>query len=192
VSRNDIILGLVALVLVVFSLVVSLVVPRRNLSFPGRSLRMFVVVCVLLVAAMLAAVEVLGEGHDFGAEGEEAHAGETTPTATNPTTTGAGETTETGAGETTGTGETGAEAPAGDPAAGEQVFASAGCVACHTLAAAGATGQVGPNLDESQPPYDLVIDRVTNGAGGMPSFAGQLSEEQIRNVAAYVVESTKG
>ena len=38
----------------------------------------------------------------------------------------------------------------GDAAAGEQVFASAGCGGCHTLSAAGATGTVGPNLDDAQ------------------------------------------
>jgi cytochrome c oxidase subunit 2 len=32
-------------------------------------------------------------------------------------------------------------------ATGKALFASAGCAACHTLAAAGATGTVGPNLD---------------------------------------------
>jgi len=39
--------------------------------------------------------------------------------------------------------------------------------------------------------FDLVVDRVTNGSGVMPSFKDQFSEEQIQNVAAYVVESTK-
>ena len=33
---------------------------------------------------------------------------------------------------------------------------------------------------------ELVVDRVTNGFGGMPSFAETLSEEQIQDVAAYV------
>jgi mono/diheme cytochrome c family protein len=33
------------------------------------------------------------------------------------------------------------------PAAGKQVFANNGCASCHTLAAANATGTVGPNLD---------------------------------------------
>jgi mono/diheme cytochrome c family protein len=80
----------------------------------------------------------------------------------------------------------------GDAAAGAEVFASAGCGSCHTLEAAGSSGAVGPNLDEAQPPYDLVVDRVTNGAGAMPAFAGQLSEQQIQDVAAYVVESTSG
>ena len=72
------------------------------------------------------------------------------------------------------------------------MFASAGCVSCHTLEAAGASGTVGPNLDEAKPDHDLVVDRVTNGKGVMPSFKGQLSEKQIQDVAAYVVQSTHG
>jgi cytochrome c6 len=80
----------------------------------------------------------------------------------------------------------------GDPTAGKQVFASAGCKSCHTLKDAGATGTIGPNLDDAKPPLDLVIDRVTNGKGVMPSFSGQLSEKQIADVAAYVVQATQG
>ena len=78
----------------------------------------------------------------------------------------------------------------GDAAAGESVFASAGCGGCHTLDAAGSSGTVGPNLDDSQPDLALTVDRVTNGAGAMPAFGGQLSEQQIADVAAFVVEST--
>jgi len=80
----------------------------------------------------------------------------------------------------------------GDPVAGKAVFASAGCVGCHTLAAAGATGTVGPNLDQAKPPLSLVITRVTKGAGPMPPFAGQLTDKQIADVAAFVVKSTGG
>ncbi len=80
----------------------------------------------------------------------------------------------------------------GDPAAGKQVFATAGCASCHTLKDAGAKGTVGPNLDQAKPPVDLVIDRVTNGKGVMPSFSGQLSAKQIADVAAYVVQATHG
>lgn len=82
--------------------------------------------------------------------------------------------------------------PKGDPKAGEKVFQTAGCASCHTLAAAGAKGTVGPNLDQAKPSLELVIDRVTNGKGAMPPFRGQLSEQQIADVAAYVVESTSG
>ena len=80
----------------------------------------------------------------------------------------------------------------GDAAAGKAVFQSAGCTGCHTLADAGANGTVGPNLDQAKPPLDLVVDRVTNGKGAMPSFGGQLSEKQIADVAAYVVQATQG
>ena len=66
------------------------------------------------------------------------------------------------------------------------MFASAGCATCHTLSDAGATGTVGPNLDEAKPSEALVVERVTNGMGAMPSFTDQLSEEQITEVAAYV------
>jgi mono/diheme cytochrome c family protein len=71
-------------------------------------------------------------------------------------------------------------------AAGAKVFSSAGCGSCHTLSAAKSSGQVGPNLDDAKPGYDTVLDKVTNGGGGMPSFGGQLSDQQIRDVAAYV------
>ena len=81
------------------------------------------------------------------------------------------------------------EQPGGDAEAGKAVFASAGCTACHTLAAAGAAGTVGPSLDETKPSADLVVDRVTNGKGAMPGFAGQLSEQQILDVAAFVSQS---
>jgi mono/diheme cytochrome c family protein len=71
-------------------------------------------------------------------------------------------------------------------AQGKTVFQSAGCTSCHTLADAGASGTVGPNLDQAKPPKSLVIDRVTNGKGVMPSFKGQLTQAQIDAVATYV------
>ena len=76
--------------------------------------------------------------------------------------------------------------------AGEDVWAANGCGSCHTLEAAGSNGNIGPNLDESQPDMELAVERVTNGAGTMPAFKGQLSEKQIADVATYVVESTSG
>ncbi len=71
-------------------------------------------------------------------------------------------------------------------AAGRAVFETAGCTGCHTLAEAGATGSVGPNLDQAKPPSTLVVQRVTNGDGVMPSFNGRMSPQQIAAVAAYV------
>ena len=75
---------------------------------------------------------------------------------------------------------------------GAAVFAEAGCGSCHTLAAAGASGTIGPNLDESQPSKELAVERITEGMGAMPSFADQLSPEQIDAVAEYVVENAGG
>jgi mono/diheme cytochrome c family protein len=80
----------------------------------------------------------------------------------------------------------------GDPTAGKAVFTSAGCVGCHTLADAGATGTVGPNLDDAKPGTELVVTRVTKGQGAMPPFAGQLTDQQIADVAAYVTQATGG
>ena len=61
---------------------------------------------------------------------------------------------------------------------GETIFTQ-NCGSCHTLAAAGTTGTIGPNLDDSKPTKELAVDRVTNGMGAMPAFEGTLSPEQI-------------
>jgi mono/diheme cytochrome c family protein len=96
--------------------------------------------------------------------------------------------------ETTGGNE--ADLPAlklkGDATAGKAVFESAGCTACHTLSAAGSTGTVGPNLDQAKPSFDLVVQRVTLGQGGMPSFKDQLQPQQIADVAEFVSSSAGG
>ena len=167
-SRNEAILGAAALVLVVFSLVVSLVIPRRDPGFPGRNLKVFVVVAVLLVVAMLAAMEVFGAEHEEGEEGGEAAQ------------------TETG-GEDGGGGGGGGQG--GGAAAGKEVFASAGCGSCHTLQEAGTSGTVGPDLDQSSIDEAGAVQQITNGGGGMPPFGGQLSEQEIQDVAAFVVAS---
>lgn len=70
-------------------------------------------------------------------------------------------------------------------AAGEGTFDQT-CSSCHTLAAAGSSGTVGPDLDELKPSQALVEKQVTNGGGGMPAFGGSLSKEEIKNVAEFV------
>jgi mono/diheme cytochrome c family protein len=178
VSRNDVILGVAALVLVVFALVVSLVIPRRDPGFPGRNLKAFVAVAALLVVAMLTSVEVFGAKEKEAGGKAEAAATETSPA----------EGGQTGGAETGGA-ETGGTAVQGDPAAGKDVFASAGCGSCHTLEEAGTTGTTGPNLDQSTLSFDAEVDQVTNGGAVMPAFGDKLSEKQIRDVAAFVVAS---
>jgi mono/diheme cytochrome c family protein len=150
-------------------------------------MRRTALVLVLLVAALgLAAAGCGGEQEQTATpetvEGTIETETETTETeTTTETATGGTETTETET-ET----ETTTELE-GDPAAGKEVFLGASaCGGCHTLADAGATGAVGPNLDETQPSEELIVDRVTNGQGGMPSFSSTLSEQQIADVAAYI------
>jgi predicted ferric reductase/mono/diheme cytochrome c family protein len=78
---------------------------------------------------------------------------------------------------------------AGSVSAGKSVFASADCGDCHALAAAGSSGSVGPDLDESKPDAARVREIVTDGAGAMPSFKDELTDRQIGDVAAFVAAS---
>jgi mono/diheme cytochrome c family protein len=91
-----------------------------------------------------------------------------------------------GATTTTTTGTTTTGGGGGGAAAGKQVFASAGCGGCHTLKDAGASGNVGPNLDTLKPSQSIVAHQVEVGGGPMPAFKGTLSPAQIQAVATYV------
>jgi uncharacterized membrane protein len=86
--------------------------------------------------------------------------------------------------------ESGTAATPAQVASGKAVFASAGCGTCHTLSDAGATGAVGPNLDERSPSRARVVAMVKSGSGVMPSFRDTLSERQIEAVAVYVSTAT--
>jgi mono/diheme cytochrome c family protein len=80
------------------------------------------------------------------------------------------------------------EAGAGESAMlaeGKSIF-TANCASCHTLSEAGASGTVGPNLDELEPDMATVEQQVIHGGGGMPAFKGQLSSTEIKAVATYV------
>jgi cbb3-type cytochrome c oxidase subunit III len=81
-----------------------------------------------------------------------------------------------------------AAAPGNVGTSGVAIF-KANCSSCHTLAAAGATGTVGPNLDQLKPPMATVVHQVTVGGGVMPAFKGKLTEAQIQAVAKYVSSS---
>jgi cbb3-type cytochrome c oxidase subunit III len=60
------------------------------------------------------------------------------------------------------------------------------CGSCHTLADAGTSGTIGPNLDQANPSLQKAITQITNGGGGMPPFKGRLTDAQIRALARYV------
>jgi quinohemoprotein ethanol dehydrogenase len=90
--------------------------------------------------------------------------------------------------------EGGEEAAAGgapDAMAGAEVF-SENCSTCH--GATGHGGNGGPDLTTMPKAKEQAgaEEQVTNGGGGMPAFGGTLSEEEIANVAAYVVEEIVG
>jgi mono/diheme cytochrome c family protein len=178
-TTGKVTLLIVAGLFIAWALITAIWIPKRNADFPA-TLTVFLLVSSLFLVAQLGSVywvtstqEVETEAAEPPGEGEPA---ETTPAETTPAETTPAETNP-------GNPQPGADA---DVVAGKQVFESAGCVGCHTLADAGATGTVGPNLDEAKPPVDLVVTRVTNGMGAMPPFKGQLSDKQIQDVAAYV------
>jgi mono/diheme cytochrome c family protein len=118
------------------------------------------------LAAVAVAVSACG-----GSSGSSSSS-ESTPATTEPATSAPATTTAGGGGAVT-------------AAAGKKVF-EANCGSCHTLADAGSTGNVGPNLDDLKPDMATVARQVTNGGGAMPAFGGQLSDTQIQSVAKYV------
>jgi mono/diheme cytochrome c family protein len=75
---------------------------------------------------------------------------------------------------------------------GAKVFESAGCAGCHTLKAANANGQIGPNLDELKPDQATVAHQVRTGGNGMPSFKDRLSGNQIAQVGSFVAQASRG
>ncbi len=172
-----------AAVFIVFALVSALLIPRYRPDFPGRKgMGLFLVLTAVLTIAMLGAVEVWAKEEEHGA----AEAAETTPTETDSGTTATTTTT------------TGEKRPAGDPAAGKAVFASAGCASCHTFEAAGASGTVGPNLDEVLADKDAeyvnraIVEPNAEIAEGyqpgiMPSF--ELSDDQVNDLVAFLTQS---
>lgn len=74
---------------------------------------------------------------------------------------------------------------------GRRVFseqAQPACSLCHSLREAGASGAIGPDLDQLKPSAERVSAAVRSGVGLMPSFAESLSAEQIEAVAHYVAQ----
>ena len=60
------------------------------------------------------------------------------------------------------------------------------CGSCHTLADAGTSGTIGPNLDQLMPAFMRVKKQVISGGRIMPAFKGVLTDAQIDAVARYV------
>ncbi len=176
-TGNKIGLAVVGVSFIVFALVSSFVLPARSPNFPGKNVGWFVALSVLFFVAMISAVLVLG------VEKKEPEANAANPARTDTQSSSL-------PGQTTSTPTTSTPPAGGNAAAGKQVFASAGCGGCHTLKAAGSSGNVGPNLDQLKPSAARVAHQVEVGGGPMPSFKSTLSPKQIQDVAAFVATST--
>jgi mono/diheme cytochrome c family protein len=84
-------------------------------------------------------------------------------------------------------------ASAEDP--GREVFferAQPPCALCHALESAGASGTIGPSLDELKPDKARVVEAVRAGVGVMPAFADKLTEQEIQAVAEFVAKAVSG
>ena len=89
---------------------------------------------------------------------------------------------------------TGGKATSGDQQNGSKLF-TAKCAGCHTLAAAGARGTVGPNLDDSfasdrrqgfkqSTIQNVVLDQIREPSAPMPK--NLVEGQDAEDVAAYV------
>jgi cbb3-type cytochrome c oxidase subunit III len=87
-----------------------------------------------------------------------------------------------------GTGNANAKPPSQTGTDGKAIF-QGNCSSCHTLKAAGATGTIGPNLDQLKPDQPTVQHQVEVGGGPMPPFKGKLSDAQITAVAKFVADN---
>jgi len=85
---------------------------------------------------------------------------------------------------------------AADLDAGEQIF-TANCAACH----AGGNNAIMPEKtlkndvlrDNEMNSIEAITNQVKNGKNAMPAFGGRLADEEIDNVANYVLsQSEKG
>jgi disulfide bond formation protein DsbB len=86
-------------------------------------------------------------------------------------------------------GETATQTPItrpGDATAGKALFASEGCGGCHTLTAAGTDGTTGPNLDATALDEAAIREVIASGKGAMPGFDGDLTPQEIADLAVFV------
>jgi mono/diheme cytochrome c family protein len=177
-TGNKIGLAVVGGAFILFALVSSFVLPRRNPNFPCRYIGWYTALGILFFVAMISAVLVFGREKKEATAGESPAATETRSSSLPGQTTSTPSTTAPPAGGGAG----------GDATAGKAVFNTAGCSGCHTLKDAGASGNVGPNLDDLKPDAARVQKQVIHGGGAMPAFKGQLSDKQIADVSAYVAK----
>ena len=158
-------------------------------KFPGRALPVVILWFAVLAVGATTYSVLLAQEH------EEEHGGETHKVDEHIEETEEqpheNEADDTGEEEPVGETEGSKEASGGDAAAGASVFAE-NCASCHGDTGHGGAG--GPDLREMPLAQSEAgaVKQVTNGGGGMPPFGEQLSEEEISDVAAFVVHDVVG
>jgi cytochrome c6 len=83
---------------------------------------------------------------------------------------------------------------AADPAHGKSIF-SANCAACHN----GGLNAINPSKTLKMADLEAngknsiaaIVAQITNGNGAMPGFKGRLSDGDMEDVAAYVLEQAE-
>lgn len=171
----------------------------KSEKFPGRALPLVVVwFAVFVVGATTFAVRFSAEEAEHKAhelelaneriEAAEGDSGDPADVGSEESAPEEGSQEEEPVGEVEGEDE---EAGGGDPAAGKTIFAD-NCAGCHGEDGLGGPG--GPDLTTMPlaQTEEGAIQQVTNGGGGMPPFGEQLSEEEISDVAAFVVQEVVG
>jgi mono/diheme cytochrome c family protein len=177
---------------IVFAVASALLIPRFKPDFPGRGVRVYSGICILFAIGMLGAI--VGFGH----EKQEKRAEASTPAATSTPSPSPAPPSPS---------PSPAPAPSGDAVAGKALFAANGCASCHTFRPAGATGKVGPDLDNvaadaqkanrgtvQQYAHESIADPnayVVPGfpKGVMPPFAG-LGTKKIDDLVAFVTQGS--
>lgn len=160
-------------------------VERAGESKGPTSAGMSVRWAAIAVVAMLA---LAGTAIGCGGDDDGGPATQTTETTAPPGEEG-GEEGQTGGEEAGGEGDDtgGVDIASGNPKAGEGLFAD-NCAVCH--GAQGSGGNTGPSLQEPELAEESgdVVEQIVEGGGGMPPFGEQLSDQEIADVAAFVVK----
>jgi mono/diheme cytochrome c family protein len=87
-------------------------------------------------------------------------------------------------------GDGGGSAGGGSP--GQQLYAE-NCATCHGADGQGAVGpQLAGRVAQRFPNVEDQITLVSDGSGGMPSFGGKLSPQQVRQVVEYTRTGLSG
>ncbi len=190
-TAHQIGLASVGAAFIVFSLLSSFVFPRLKPDFPGpKGMRWYLPLAGCFFVAMIAAVLV------FDREPKAASASPPTSTSAPPAT---------------GPVVTSGPYANGSATAGKAEFTAAGCGACHTLKAAGASGTIGPDLDQiasyaklgKMPLGQFMVGAITHPPAAyvpagfprnvMQPLGGQkLSNKQVADIIAFVASSAAG